>query len=347
MTPGRKTEGSAPADSLSREAREIHDRALIVDLHCDLLLTSTLLRWNWTRRHRPNPLPGAPLMGHVDIPRLREGKIGCLALGIVVNPLRRRSGLWAIDRYLDRMHQAVRAAPDELEPARTAQGIRAAREHGRIAVFAGLEGAHGLGGRLDALPALRDRGLGYVGLCHFTANAACHPMVGWGASASAGLTDHGRELVDELNRLGILVDVAHVNRPGVLETCARSRAPVICSHTGCKAVHPSRRGISDEEIRAIANTGGVIGIIFVRPFIGPGGVEAVVAHLDHIKAIAGVEHCAIGTDWEGWAVYPADLDSADKMPTLTEALLRHGWTPDEILAVYGQNFLRVLAQVTG
>lgn len=328
--------------ALSSEAAALHAQALIIDLHCDLLLTTYFLRWDWRRRHRRNPLPGAALMGHTDIPRLREGNVGCLCLGVVINPLRRRSAPGAVVRDLDRMDQAVNTSPEDLVVARTPQDIRRAREQGRIAVLAGLEGAHGLNGGLQPLVEWRARGLGYVGLAHFTANAACRPMVGWGSSRTEGLSDYGRELVDALNRLGVLVDVAHVNKPGVLETCARSRAPVICSHTSCNAVHTSVRGLDDEQIRAIARTGGVIGIIFATPFLGPGGLDAVVAHLDHLKALVGPAHVALGTDWEGFTLYPRALDGADRLPRLTEALLRARWKPEEILGLYGENFLRVL-----
>ncbi len=282
-------------------------------------------------------------MGHCDLPRLREGGVGCLALGLVESPLRRRSGPAAIVRDLDRLDRIIAGAPGELVLTRRPQEIRAARAAGRIAVFTGLEGAHALNGELDRLAEFRDRGLGYVGLVHFTANKACRPMVGWGADREAGLTDHGRSLIAELERLGIVIDVAHVSRGGVLEVCQRVKAPVICSHTACTAVHPSPRGIGDDEIKAIAGTGGVIGVIFVTPFIGPGGVEAVAEHLHHIRRLVGAAHCAIGTDWEGWALYPRDLDSAEKLPVLTDALLRRGWTPEEIQGAYGENFLRVLA----
>ena len=330
--------------SISTEAQQIHDHALIIDLHCDLLLTDFFTRLNWGKRHR-NPLPFAPLMGHCDIPRLKEGNIGGLALGLVTNPLRRRSGPAAIDRCLDRMDRAIALHPTSLTRATTPQAILAARRSGQIACFAGLEGAHGLDGRLELLAGYQARGLVYVGLVHFTANWAARPMVGLGTSQTVGLTDAGRELVDALNTLGILVDVAHLNRPGVFEVCARSTDPVICSHTACTSVHRSPRCIDDAQIKAIADTGGVIGVIFVPAFIGPGGVEAVVAHLNHIRSVAGLAACAIGTDWEGWAYYPSDLSSADKMPQLTEALLRDGWTSAEILAAYGGNFMRVLGSV--
>lgn len=330
---------------VSDTAREVHDAALIVDLHCDLLLTSFFLGWNWKRKHRANPIPGSPLMGQCDIPRLQAGNVGCMGLGLVINPLRRTSAPRAVQGDLQRLHRIVQGAPESLSIATSPQAIRAARAQGQIACFAGLEGAHGLAGRVDALPDLQQQGLAYVGLAHFTRNAACRPMVGWGWSARHGLTEHGRELVDECNRLGLVVDVAHVNKPGVLETCARSRAPVICSHTACTAVHRSPRGLDDEQLTAVARTGGVIGVIFATPFIGTGGVEAVVSHMDHIRRTQGIEHVALGTDWEGWVVYPRALDSADKLVALTEGLLRAGWSADEIHAAYGLNFLRVLGQV--
>lgn len=333
-----------PLAGLSQEARALHRAALIVDLHCDVLLTRYFLNWDLRRAHRPNPLPGAPLMGHCDIPRLKAGNLGCLALGLVINPLRRGSGPAAVRRDLDRMHAVLGESPEDLALATSAPAIRAEREKGRIACFAGLEGAHGLNGGLDLLPELAERGLGYVGLAHFSANAACRPMVGWGADPSRGLSPYGRDLVAALNDLGLLVDVAHVNRAGVDEVCRLSRAPVICSHTACNAVYKSSRGLDDDQIRTIARTGGVIGIIFVRPFIGPGGVEAVVAHLSHLRRLVGVAHTALGTDWEGWSIYPDGLDSADKLPLLTDALLRAGWSHEEILALYGENFLRVMAE---
>lgn len=325
---------------LSAEARAVHDAALIVDLHCDLLIPTRLLGWDWGRRHARNPLPGAPLFGHVDLPRLREGNVGCLALGVVVAPW--FEGRRAVARELARMHAQVRAHPDALEVCGTAQAVRGSRSRGRIACFAGLEGAHGLEGRLDDLPFLREAGLRYVGLAHFTKNEACRPMVGWGADNAAPLTDFGRELVDALGDLGLLVDLAHVGRAAAIEAARRARGPVLVSHTACTAVHASPRGIDDDVIRAVADTDGVVGVIFVEPFIGRGGIAQVVRHLEHLRRTVGVRHAALGTDWEGFALYPRDLAAADQLPALTEALLRAGWSAEEIHAVYGENFLRVM-----
>jgi membrane dipeptidase len=333
---------------LSEDARALHEASVVVDLHCDLLLAKKLIGWDWQRRHRPNPFPGAPLFGHTDIPRLKEGGVGCMALGVVINPLRRRSGPAAIDADLARMAAEVARAPGDLAICGTVQAVRTARAQGRIACFAGLEGAHGLDGRLDVLPRLHAAGLRYVGLSHFTANAACRPMVGLGADNRAPLTDYGRALVDELGRLRILVDLAHVGHAAVLEATARARTPLIISHTACTAVHPSPRGVDDALLRAVAATDGVIGVIFVGPFIGGGGGYAqVVRHLEHLRRTVGVRHAAIGTDWEGFALYPSDLDSAEKLPGLTQALLDAGWPPADVEAVLGENFLRVMAASCG
>lgn len=332
---------------ISNEAWALHRGAVVCDLHCDLLLPTKFFGWDWRKRHPPNPLFGAPLFGHCDLPRLKDGGVSAMALGVVINPLRGASGPGAIDADLARMARAAARSPDDLVVAGTVQAIRTAKAQGRIACFAGLEGAHGLNGRLEDLPGFRERGLRYVGLVHFTANEACKPMVGWGADNAAPLSDYGRALVDTCGRSGILVDLAHAGKAAALEACARARAPMIVSHTACTAVHWSPRGVDDAILRAVADTDGVVGVIFVTPFIGPGGVERVVRHLDHIRRTVGVRHAAIGTDWEGFALYPKDLDSAEKLPILTQALLDAGWPPNDVEAVLGENFLRVFGAVCG
>jgi membrane dipeptidase len=138
-----------------------------------------------------------------------------------------------------------------------------------------------------------------------------------------------------------------VGKAAFLEAAKRSRHPAICSHTACRSVFSTPRAIDDDMLRAVADTDGVVGVIFVAPFVGPGGVAQVVRHLDHIRRTVGVRHAALGTDWEGFAFYPSALDSAEKLPALTQGLLDAGWDPEEILAMYGENFLRVIGAVCG
>jgi len=286
-------------------------------------------------------------MGHVDLPRLKAGNVGCMALGVVTNPLRRRSGPDAIIRDLVQLRAEIAKRPDALAFTGSADALRAARAARKIGCFGALEGAHGLDARLDDLPMLREAGLCAVGLAHFSANAACRPMVGWGADNGAPLTPYGRDLVDTLQHLGMLVDLAHVGRAAALEACAQARRPMVISHTACSAVWPSPRGVDDALVRAVAGTGGVVGVIFVSPFIGPGGIAQVVRHLEHLRRTVGVAHVALGSDWEGFALYPRELDGPDRLPFLTQALLDRGWLHEDILAVLGGNFLRVFEDAVG
>ena len=182
--------------------KALHRDALILDLHCDLLLTTTLLRWRWDKRHRPNPFPGSPLMGQVDLPRLREGGIDGMGLGVVTFPL---SGPRAIYRMFDRLEDRLKRHAGELVLATTTEEILEAKAMGRISCFAALEGVHSLRGDLAPLEKLRERGLVYTGLVHFTRNWAGTPMFGLGADRDTGLTQAGRELVRELEENQVLV----------------------------------------------------------------------------------------------------------------------------------------------
>jgi membrane dipeptidase len=351
----RQATALAPAASssllpeVSDEARGLHASCLVFDLHCDALLNETLLGLDPTKRHK-NRLPFSPFLVHCDIPRLQEGGVGAAALGIVVNPLRQESALRATFHGLDQVAGWQRRAPDDVALVSTADDIVAARAAGRIAVFGGLEGAHGLGGRLDPLPELRERGLRYVGLAHFTRNAACRPSGGWGASATSPLTDYGRELVDELNRLRILVDLAHIGRAGFLEASKRSRAPVIVSHTGVRGIKDLWRNVDDEQLRAVAATGGVVGIIFAPVFVEGrllGSMKSVVESVCYVIDCIGEDHVGIGTDLDGFILPPKELPDVAALPRLTQALLDAGLGETQIRKCLGQNQLRVFRDACG
>ena len=271
-------------------------------------------------------------------------------MGIVVNPLRRRSASRAAFAALGQMEGWVEQAPDDVVLAGTAAEILAARASGRVALFGGLEGAHGLGGDLDPLADMRARGLRYVGLSHFSLNRAATPAFGWGANAHSGLTDYGRDLVDELNRLGILVDLAHINRAGFLEAAARSRAPVVVSHTGVSGGHDSWRNIDDEQLRAVADTGGVVCVIFA-PYYTDGKLfgdsTGIVRHLLHVIDVVGEDHVGLGSDLDGFVFPPTDMPDISYMPVLTQRLLEAGLSEQRIRKCLGGNILRVFGEVCG
>jgi len=175
--------------------------------------------------------------------------------------------------------------------------------------------------------------------------------MGWGRSATEGLTDFGRALIDELNRLSITVDLAHVNRPGFLEAVRRSTAPVLVSHTGVSGVHRHWRNIDDEQIRAVADRGGAIGVIFSPRFLGRGPqartASAIVRHIRHLIRIGGEDCAAIGSDMDGCITLPRDLADMSAMPRLTHLLLRAGLSETTVRKVLGLNALRVFRESWG
>ncbi|MEE2828589.1 MAG: dipeptidase [Myxococcota bacterium] len=334
---------------VSDEARALHDDCLVMDLHCDSLLNESLLGYDPTRRHS-NRLPGSPWLFHADIPRLKEGGVGAVALGIVVNPLRRKSALRATTMGLKQMAAWQDRAPQEVLLVSCAEDIRRAQQEDKIAVFAGLEGAHGLGTSLDELVTLRELGLRYVGLVHFTRNAAATPAFGWRANRTEGLSDFGRDLVDELNERRVLVDLAHINRPGFLEAAERSRVPVIVSHTGVQGAYETWRNIDDEQLRAVAETGGVICIIFAPIYLEGrvfGTTEGIVRHIRHVIDVVGEEHVGIGSDLDGFIFPPTDMPDVSCMPWLTQAMLDAGLSATQVRKCLGGNMLRVFEEVCG
>jgi len=327
----------------TERALELHRACGPIDLHAD---TPVLLRWGYDlgRRHEP-PLPQAALGFHVDLPRLREGGLAGQFFALPSWPVRlfgRGPGA-VVDSLLDALEKAVRRYPDQMVLARSAGELQAARASGRLAAFCGIEGAHALEGRLERAAHFASRGVRYLGLLHFSANQAGAPAFGRGRDDRQALTDFGRELVDELNRLRVLVDLAHINRAGFLEAAARSRAPVIVSHTGASAVNPHWRNIDDDQIRAVAATGGCVGIIFSRRFVGSDHLQGVCEHLLHLARVGGDDLPALGSDWDGFVTPPEGLEDASRLPNLTAALLERGVSESRIRKILSENVVRVLA----
>lgn len=329
--------------TISDEARRIHAEAIVVDLHAD---TPSLMRmgYDFGKRHHP-PLPRAALGVHVDLPRMRDGGQAAQVFGLVSFPYRKKGLAAVIHRQIDLVEKTALRLAGELVLARSADDLVAAHRAGKKAAFLSIEGAHALEGDLENAEVFARRGVRSLGLLHFSANEAGAPAYGKGSDPDRGLTDFGRALIDELDRLGILVDLAHINHGGFLEAAARTKKPVIVSHTGVTGVQPHWRNIDDAQIRAVADKGGCIGVIFAPRYLGADGVDRVVDHLLHIRDVGGEDTPALGSDWDGLVTPPSDLRDPRDLPVLTQALLDRGVSPAGILKMLGGNVLRVLAAV--
>ena len=218
----------------------------------------------------------------------------------------------------------------------------------KLALAPGIEGAHMLAGSLARVPELAARGIAYLTLVHLRSNSAAFTGWGRGASQTAGLTRFGRDLVSALEAHDVLIDLAHLNTPGVLEACRLATKPLLCSHTGARALRDHPRLITDAEIDAIAATGGVMGVIF-GPYFLTGGLwrssQCVIDHVEYIAHRVGVGHVSLGTDLDGWMVsIPNDMRDCRDIDVIPKALAQRGFSPKEIDQVCFGNALRVLGR---
>jgi membrane dipeptidase len=255
-----------------------------------------------------------------------------------------RGLLRTVSEQIEILVETARQAPDDLRLVRTASEIEACGRDGVIAALLGIEGAHALEGDLDRVDFFARRGVRYLGFLHFSANEAGHPAYGRGRSDETGLTPFGFELVRRCEAADVLVDLAHINRRGFLDACSVSTRPPIVSHTGVLGAHEHWRNIDDDQLRAIANRGGVVGVIFYPRYLGGDGLDPVVRHLRHILDVVGEDTPALGSDWDGMIIPTRELRDPRGLPLLTDALLRAGVSARVIAKILRGNVLRVLRE---
>ncbi|PAP74501.1 hypothetical protein B1759_18050 [Rubrivirga sp. SAORIC476] len=323
-------------DTLWADALRIHYDAVVLDGHID---TPTLMLdrgYALGQRHRGD---------HVDLPRMAAGGLDGAFFSIYVA----RSygeGQAATDRALamiERVNQQV-AGLEGAMLVRTADGVLRARERGQAAVLLGLEGGHALQGSPDVLRLLAANGVRYVTLTHTNTNAwadASTDAPRWG-----GLNALGREMVTEMNRLGVLVDLSHVSDDTIRDALAATRAPVIVSHSSCRALHDHARNVSDDLLRAIAANDGVVMINFYPLYLGSGAVtvETLLDHIEHAVAVAGADHVGIGSDFDGVTSLPSGMGDVTRLPWLTYGLLQRGVSEADVRKILGGNVLRVMRE---
>jgi membrane dipeptidase len=327
------------------EARALHAECCVLDLHADTAKLMDKLGYDLAQRHE-RPMPRrANLLGHVDLPRLREGGVAGQFFSFWTTPYPERGCGRSVADQLDALDAAMAKHPTELAWTRTGADVRAAKAAGQIAALGGIEGGQALEGQLDAIEAFARRGVRYLGLLHFSSNAIGRPAKGRGADSGVGLTDFGRDVVRECERCGVIVDLAHINRRGFFDALALATLPAMVSHTGVLGVHQHWRNIDDEQLRAVGDNGGCVGVIFARRFLGSASIDAVVDHLLHIIDVAGDDVPALGSDFDGFVVPPEGLEDIAALPNLTVALSRRGVPPRVLEKILGGNVLRVLDAV--
>ncbi|MCZ6463335.1 MAG: membrane dipeptidase [Proteobacteria bacterium] len=338
---------------ISREAVEIYLESDVVDLHLDTFIWNRLLRYDLRRRHGQGPTR-AHFLSQVDFPRVREARLTGGTWVITTNPWRRAAARPRV--FLEnvrRLQGIFESVPEDFRVVRNVAEYRKAVDTGRHAAFLAIQGGNALDRDLDALDLIPDDLIVRITLVHLSTSKLGTTSAPTGSRRGHGLTDFGREYVRRLDEKRILVDLAHINRQGffdAVETHDRS-LPLIVTHTGVCGVTPHWRNLDDEQLRAVADSGGTIGIMYQSGFLGDrpwsGRAESVVRHLAHVVETAGEDHASLGSDWDGAISPPRDLRTPLELPRLVEIMLGRGWGAPRIQKILGGNFLRTVAAIRG
>ena len=385
-------------DEIAKRARDLHESALVLDAHIDTTLRLTRADWDFTREHEPMPAgisshpESQSQAGHADLPRMRKGGLDALFFGVVVRhasdvPVRGPiTGPQAVHDALVQIaavHKLAEDLPNDVVFSTKADEVRAAQQQGRIAALIGVEGGHMINNSLPILREFARLGVRYMTLTHFY-HTDWADSSGEQPSRHNGLTGFGREIVREMNRLAMVVDISHVSDKTFQDALDVSLAPMIASHSSSRSIAGHVRNMSDEMIKALAAKGGVVAVNFHVPYLDqarndyqtriqplmtrliaqypgeqhemkrqaevarehgpapPVSWQKIVEHIDHVVRLAGADHVAIGSDFDG-AAMPEGMEDVTKLPRITEALLRKGYSESDIRKILGGNLLRVMA----
>jgi membrane dipeptidase len=321
---------------------QLHHESIIFDGHCDTLLS--LLKG--TRK-----LGDRSREGHIDLPRLREGGVTAQVFAIFIEDEYLPAGAARQTlRLLDVLYRELADNADSLLLATTAGHIELAKRTSKVAVVIGIEGAESLEGDLALLRAFHQMGLRVLTLAWSRRNQAADGT--YEVRTGGGLTRFGLELVQECNRLGILLDISHLAPAGVRDVLETSSRPIIASHSNAHALCPHVRNLTDEQLAAIAAKDGVVGVTYVPQFLTDGGqgvsLDTLLDHVGHIVRVAGIDHVGLGSDFDGFtSPPPTGLEDVACLPALSAGLIRRGYDADGVRKVLGSNFMRVFQQVAG
>jgi membrane dipeptidase len=376
--------GAMKADSTAEKAQKLHSSSIVVDTHDDT--TQRFLDGKFDLGARSSK-------GSIDIPRMREGNLSAIFFSIWIPS--KVTGPEAVNRamvQIDAVREQVRKHPDDLVLATTAADIREARKQGKIAALMGVEGGHMINSDLGVLRSFAALGVRYMTLTHSGNDE-------WADSSTDkaehnGLTAFGKDVVREMNRLGMMVDISHVSDKTFYDALEVSKAPLIASHSSCRAICDAPRNMTDQMIKDLAVKGGVIQINYhvgflsqefrnaekvnpeinkaisaevmklcgdnegcqliegdriTRQYVEQGKLPRVdytkiIEHIDHAVKVAGVEHVGLGSDFDG-ANMPYGMEDATRLPAITEALLKKGYSEGDVKKILGENTLRVMLEV--
>ena len=325
-------------------AKRLHNNIITLDSHCDTPMFFHL-GVNLSQR-APNVL--------VDFQKMQEGKLDVsnmvcyLPQPIEGNPFSKKihfpidSPKQYADFIFDSIEQQIANSKGIAAIARTVSDIKENKRHGRRSIMLGIENGLALEGDIKNIEHFAKRGITYITLCHNGDNEICDSCRG--NQPYGGLSDFGKQVIAEMNRLGILVDLSHAAEATFYDAIRHSTKPIVCSHSNCRALCDHPRNLTDEQMRALAQNGGVMQITMYPGFLAKNENATIIDALKHLRyaiEIMGIDHVGIGTDFDGDGGIPG-LSNASDMLNLTRHLIKEGYTDTEIEKIWGGNWLRLL-----
>jgi len=332
---------------VGERALRLHRECLVLDCHSHFLLNACIFGRKFHHR-APKPAFFNPFKNTLDLESVKRGGVNAQAFTSYI-PGRPwvKDADDKTDWILDTYERIVEECGGRLVHCTTPAEIRAAVGLGRLATFLTIEGAHHLRGKVEKVTHFYERGVRMMSITHFVSNGIADSTTS-PYRPIGGLSDLGREVVREMERLGMMVDLSHCTNPAIFQVLEMATRPPLFSHAALRRHNRLARNLTDGQVKAVAEAGGLIGLIFFLRYLGRFDftVRAVARQAADIAEMVGAEHLCVGTDMDGYTYTPWGFRDASDWPQFTQALVDYGFDDDEIRGILGENFLRFFEQFT-
>jgi len=333
---------------MNRTILNLHESATVVDAHIDTLLDIMVPPARPSKLPTPRKFGERSTTGHVDLPRLLEGGVDLQVFAAYIQPeYKIERALHRVTQLIDLFHQTVSMHQDKLLLFTKVSDVYEAERRRKVAAMLSIEGGEAVEADLGVLRMLYRLGVRAMTLTWNERN-----QIADGAAegrTKGGLTSFGVELVSEMNKIGMVIDVSHISDAGFFDVIETSNAPIIASHSNCRALCNHRRNMTDQMISRLAEKDGVMGTNFAPAFVDEKKenvtLERVLDHVDHVTKLVGVDHVGLGSDFDGIESTPKGLEDVTRLPYFTEGLVKRGYREEDIFKILGGNFLRVFKEV--
>jgi membrane dipeptidase len=323
---------------------KLHNQAVVVDCHTDVALDLFGEQDMFGERKNFRKLSDRGIKGHVDIPRLKEGGVDCQVFAIWPDPRRNNNPTLRALELIGQLTSEFDENKLTIQLAKSYPEIEAILMDNKIVALISLEGGEPLAGRPHLLRVFYDLGVRLIGLTWSYRNDLAF---GNRENPKYGLTESGFGVVREASRLGVILDVSHLNEAGFYDLANSTSKPFIASHSNAKALREHTRNLTDHQIKIIADRGGVIGINFTPSFLADQQATLNIAckHIIYMRNLVGSEYVGLGSDFDGMAVTPAGLEDATKFPDISKNLVEAGLLDSEVENILGRSFMRVFKEI--